>query len=487
MEITKGVVLKSLLWKYLEKSGVQGIRFLVSIILARLIAPSEFGVIAIVLILIELSNVVVDGGFNSSLIQKKETSNADYSTILYVSVVVSLVLYAILYLTAPYIASFYSDARLEEILRVLCIILIFKAFNSVQNAYISKNMLFKVSFICNFVSIIVSGIVGILMAYLDYGIWSLVFQQIIFQVVICLTMFFCVHWRPSLDFSLNSLNTLLGFGWKVFATNLMIVSFENVRGLLVGKIYGPLDLAYFERGKNFPNLLFSNVGSTIQAILFPVFSHKQDDHCAVKSMLRRSIKTSTLIIAPTMIALAVMAKPIVELLLTNKWISAVPYIQIFCLAYLLMPIQTSNMQVITALGRSDVLLKMEVWKKVLEFSILIGSCLISVVAIAWGTVLYNVICLFINLYPNRRLINYGYLEQFKDIAPMLLISVFMGGIMWSCSLFVSSSLLLICIESTIGIVGFCLLCVFFKVEAFSFVLEMLLNAKNKYINTCKRP
>lgn len=479
MEISRGVVLKSLFWKYLEKSGVQGVSFIVSIVLARLIAPSEFGLIAIVMILIELSNVVVEGGFNSALVQKKEPTNADFSTILYVSITVSLLLYALFYITAPFIADFYSEGRLTSVLRVLCIILIIKAFISVQNAYISKYMLFKKSFLCNFIAVIISGFIGIVMAYWGYGIWALVCQQIVSQIGICLTMWVFVQWRPALLFSSASLKELFDFGWKVFATNAMVSAFKNVRGLLVGKMFGPSDLAFFERGRHFPNLIIENLSSTIQAILFPVFSNKQDDSVAVKLMLRRSIKTSTLFVAPMMVALAVMAKPIVILLLTEKWLSTVPFIQIFCIAYLLMPVQTSNMQVITALGRSDLLLKLETGKKVLEFSILIASVMIGVLAVAWGTVVYNAICMFINLYPNRRLINYGYVEQFKDMAPMIFVSVIMGVIMYLCTFIGSSIWGLLALQLVFGAVSYCVMCYYFKIEAFIFLMDLIKNNNKK--------
>lgn len=473
MDITRGLILKSLFWKYLEKSGVQGISFIVSIILARLIAPSEFGLIALVMILIELSNVVVEGGFNSALVQKKEPTNADFSTILYVSVVVSIAIYVVLYIISPYIADFYSETRLTSVLKVLCVILIIKAFNSVQNAYISKKMLFKKSFFCNFIAVAISGIIGIIMAIMGYGIWALVCQQIVSQLAVCLTMWFMVRWRPTLSFSEESLKALFSFGWKIFATNAMIAIFKNIRGLLVGKMFGPSDLAFFERGRQFPNIIIDNLSSTIQAILFPVFANKQDDPVAVKSMLRRSIKTSTLFVAPIMVALVVMAKPIVTLLLTEKWLSAVPFVQIFCIAYLLMPIQTSNMQVITALGRSDLLLKLETGKKVLEFSILMVSVMFGVLAVAWGTVLYNAICMFINLYPNRQLINYGYKEQFKDMCPILLISLAMGGQMCLFGFFVSSPWLLICTQIMIGVLSYSLMCYFFHIEAFVFIIELI--------------
>ncbi len=478
MEITKGTVIKSLLWKYLEKSGVQGVSFIVSVVLARLIAPSEFGMIAIVLIMIELSNVIVDGGFNSALIQKKTPTNSDFSTILYVSLSVSLILYIILYISAPYIASFYSEERLTNVIRILCLILLIKAFNSVQNAYISKNMLFKKSFLCYFSASVMSGTIGIFMAYLGYGIWALVAQQITSQVAVCTIMWFYVQWRPSLAFSKESLSSLFSFGWKVFLTNAVISLFKNIRGLFIGKMFGPSDLAFFERGKHFPHLIIDNLSSTIQAILFPVFSNKQDDSKVVKNMLRRSIKTSSLLVFPAMIAFIVMAKPIILLVLTEKWLPAVPFVQIFSLAYLLMPMQTANTQVIAALGRSDILLKLEMSKKVLELVILIVSLMFGVYAVAWGIVLYTILCLFFNLYPNRHLIDYGYSEQFRDILPTLFASVTMGVTMWLIGNLADNILLKLFLEMVTGFLMYLSICYIFKIESFQFIMNLLFQKKN---------
>lgn len=473
MVITRSTIIKSILWKYLEKSGTQGVSFIVSIVLARLIGPREFGLIAIVLIMVELSNVIVDGGFNSALIQKKNPTSSDFSTILYVSLAVSLILYALLYVTAPYIALFYSEPRLTDIVRILCLILFIKAFNSVQNAYVSKNMLFKKAFLCNFSASLFSGAIGVLMAYLGFGIWALVTQQIMLQLGVCTIMWLYVRWRPTLAFSKTALFTLFSFGWKIFMTNTLVALSKNVRGLFIGKMFGASDLAFFERGKQFPHIIIDNLSATIQSVLFPVFANKQDDTETVKVLLRRSIKTYGLLVFPVMIALIVMAKPVIILVLTEKWLPTLPFVQIFSLAYLLMPIQTANMQVITALGRSDLLLKMEIGKKVLEFAILIVSLMMGVYAVAWGVVLYVMLSFFINLYPNRRLINYGYTEQFKDMVPMLLLSLVMGILMYIPSFYISSIWLLICTQIMIGVLSYSLMCYFFHIEAFVFVIELI--------------
>ena len=477
MEISRSTIIKSLLWKYLEKFGVQGVSFVVSVLLARLIAPSEFGLIAIVMILVELSNVVVDGGFNSALIQKKEPKNQDFSTILYVSILASLLLYAILYVAAPHIADFYHEDRLAAVLRVLCIVLLFKAFNSVQSAFISKNMLFKKSFVCNFVAVLISGIVGVALAYMGWGIWALVAQQLLSQIAVCLIMWYYVRWRPSLIFSKESLKELFDFGWKIFLTNIIVAIFKNVRGLVIGRLFNASSLAFFERGKHFPALIVDNLSSTIQAILFPVFSNKQDDVVAVKSMLRRSIKTSSLFVFPSMIGFIVVAKPVIVLLLTDQWLPAVPFVQIFCIAYLLMPIQSANQQVIISLGRSDLVLKLEIIKKIVELLILIISFMYDSIAVAWGIVLYNFICLFINLYPNRQLVNYSYYEQFKDLVPIVSVSIIMGIVMLGCSFINLPLIFVLCVQIIMGILSYIVLNIVFKVEAFTFLIKII--RKNK--------
>lgn len=473
MEISRSLVIKSLAWKFLEKMGTQGISFVVSVVLARLLAPHEYGLIAMISIFFAISGTLIEGGFGSALIQKKNATNIDFSTIFYVSLSSSFLLYSILYICAPLIASFYNQPILSTIVRVSGLSLFLGAINSVQGAYLSKNMMFRKSFLCNIISTILSGIIGITMAYKGYGVWALVAQSLFAGIFGTVYMWFAIGWRPQLVFSFQSLKELFGFGSKILITSLIISLFKNIRGLVIGKMYAPAMLAFFEKGKSMPNLIISNLSSTIQGILFPVLSNSQDDKAKVKSILKRSIKTSALLVFPCITLLFVTARPLVILLFTEKWLPTVPFLQIFCLAYIILPIQSANMQVVQSLGRSDLTLKIEIIKKILELIIMVISFTISVEAVAWGIVIYNYVCLFINLYPNRKLIKYSYLEQIADITPNMIATIIMGLSVYFFIYLHLSNFVIIILQVLGGLILYFSICFLFKIESFVYIYNII--------------
>ena len=380
--IQSGKIISSFIWKLLERFSSQAISLLVAIILARLLLPADFGVIAILVVFIELANVIIDGGLNTALVQKKEADDLDFSTILFVSLTLAGVLYLILFCVAPFIADFYNNQILTSVLRILSINLFLNSFNAIQRAYVSKHMLFNKLFYCNLAAILASGITGITMAYTGWGIWALVYQQIVYQVVLTITMWFIINWRPIIAFSRQRFKGLFNYGWKIFATNMIIAIYENIRSLIIGKIYQPATLAFFDRGKQFPNLIITNISISLQTILLPTFADIQDDRERVKLIMKKSIRIINFIILPLLTILAACAKPLIILLLTEKWLEAAPFMQIFCIAFMMIPIQSTNMSAIKALGYSGITLKVELIKKIIETIILIVSFLISVYAVA---------------------------------------------------------------------------------------------------------
>lgn len=474
MSVSRTTVIKSLIWKLLERGSVQVVTFVVTIVLARILLPEDYGLIALVLVFVNVSNVIVDGGLNMALVQKKDADNVDFSTIFYTSLLLATILYLLLYIFSGSIAGFYGKSELIPVIRVLGISLFFYAISSIQKAFLSRNLLFKKLFYSSLGAVLVSGILGIWMAKLGYGVWALVAQNLSVQVVTTIIMWFTVAWRPQLVFSFDRFKGLFNFGWKIFASNFLINIFVNVRSLIIGKVYNASALGYFDRGKQFPALIIENINASIQAVLFPVLSGEQDNVQAVKAMVRRSIKMSAFIIFPLVIGLAAVAKPLVLALLTEKWMGAVPYIQIFCMAYLLMPMQVANIQAIQALGYSGKTLKIEVIKKVIELIILVITVPLSVQAIAWGIVIYNAICLFINSKPNKDLLGYGVLEQIQDITPILAVALLMGGIAYSVLLFNLTPRVTLCIQFVVGVAAYLLLSVLFKIEAFTYMKDMVI-------------
>ena len=466
-------VISSFMWKLLERFSSQAISLIVTIILARKLLPSEFGIIAIILVFIELANVIIDGGLNTALIQKKNADNVDFSTILYFSLLLSGILFLILYLTAPLIGHFYDNDLLTPVMRVVGITLFLNTFNAIQRAYIAKHMLFNRLFYCNMAAIFASGITGIMMAYNGWGVWALVAQYMVNQAILTISLWYIVKWRPILVFSLQRFKGLFDYGWKIFATNMIITIYENVRSLIIGKLYQPTTLAYFDRGKQFPSLIINNISISLQTILLPAFADIQDDRERVKQMMKRSIQLVNAVILPMLVGLAVCAKPLVILLLTEKWLPAAPFMQIFCIAFMLIPIQSSNMSAIKALGYSGITLKIELIKKILETIILIVSFLIGIYAVAWGIVLYNFICIVINLYPCKKLLNYGVMEQIKDILPYILLSGTMGGLLYALSLLDLRPALLITIQVTAGFILYITLNAVFGTNSYKYAKNIL--------------
>jgi len=467
----KRKVITSLFWKLMERGGVQGINFLVQIILGRLLLPEDFGAIAIVTVFITLSNVFVQSGLNTALIQKRDSDDIDFSSVFYLSTFLAAVLYMLLFIFSPFIADYYSSPQLTNVLRVLAITLFFGAFNSIQNAYVARNMMFKLLFFSTLGSIIISGIVGIIAAYSGLGVWSLVLQQITQKLSVSIILWFTVKWRPQLKFSLSRVKVLFSFGWKLLASSLLNNLYIDIRMLIVGRLYASSMLGFYNRGEQFPKLIVTNIDGAIQSVMLPTLSNEQDNKKRVKEMVRRAIVTSSFLVFPMMVGLAVVAEPMIKIVLTDKWLPAAPFLQIFCASYALIPIHTANLQAINALGRSDVFLKLEIIKKVIGILILAISINFGIYAMAWGMVLSGAISSFINAYPNKKLLNYSYLEQWKDIIPSLLISLLMGLTVYVLNFLSIAEFLKLFVQIVVGVVVYILLAKLFKIECFNYLVN----------------
>lgn len=473
MSISSSKVLKSFLWKFLEKCSVQLTTLIVTIILARILTPSEFGIIAIIIIFVNLANVIVEGGLTAALIQKKETDELDFSTIFTSSLLLSIVLYLILYFSATFIARFYDNSELVPVVRILSIIVIPCSINSIQKAYVSRHLLFGRMFICAFISIIVSGSIGVIMAYRGYGVWALVVQTIINQVMVTILMFKFIDWLPKFAFSKKRFLKLFDFGWKIFLSNFIIAIYEDIRGLLIGKFYQPSALAYFDRGKQFPSLVMGNINTSIQTVLFPTFSAEQDNLDKVKRMMRSATQVSCFVVFPLLLYLFISAEPLVKVLLTDKWLPSVPFIRIFSIALVLMPLQSSNMIAIKSLGYSNITLKLEIIKKIIEVIILIISFHYNVYIVAVGVLVYNFICLFINLYPNKKLLNYNIKEQIFDILPIVLASIFSAFVAYWFVIFDMPQIFILILQLVVSFTIYLGICIQFKVEALEIIIHTI--------------
>lgn len=477
--ITKAKIVSSLLWKFTERIGVQGIQFVVMILLARLLLPEDFGLIVLVTIFVSIAGVIAQSGFNTALIQKKNVDEVDLSSVFYLNFFIATILYIVLFITAPSIASFFDQPQLTLVLRLLSLTLFFSSFQSIQHTIIARNMQFKKLFFSSIGGVVLSGFFGIVMAYAGYGIWSLLAQQLINQIVYTATLFYTVKWRPQLLFSIVRLRNLFSYGWKILASALIDSIYTNISSLIIGKLFSPATLGFYNRGEQIPNILIGNINGSIQSVLFPALSAEQDNKKRIKEMVRRAIVTSSFIIFPVMVGLAVVAESLVEVLLTEKWLPAVPFIQIFCAAYAFWPIHTSNLQAINALGKSEIFLKLEILKTLLGFLLLIISLPFGVYAIAIALLISSILCTFINSYPNFALLNYGCREQWKDISPALIISLIMGTIVYPLQWVEISAILTLIIQICVGIVVYISLAKLFKFESYAYILGIFKNSLSK--------
>lgn len=471
--IEKGSIIKNLIWKFMERIGVQGIQFVIQIVLARLLLPEDYGMISLVTIFIAVANVFVQSGFNTALIQKQDADEVDFSSVFYISIGVAITTYILIFIGAPLIADFYREPNLVDVLRVLGITLFFGAFNSIQNAVVAKRMQFKKLFFSSLGASLISGIVGIILANIGLGVWALVFQQIFSQASVTVILWFTVKWRPKLIFSLKRVKGLFSYGSKLLLSSLIDTLYINLRNLIIGKMYTPNMLGFYNRGQQFPQLIIDNINGSIQSVMLPTLSDEQDNIDRVKSIVRRSIVTSSFIIFPLMVGLAITGEQIVTILLTEKWLPCIPFLKIFCFTYALMPIHTANLQAINALGRSDIFLKLEIIKKAIGIIILIITIPHGIYAIALGGSISSIISSFINAYPNLKLINYSYKEQLEDIIPYAILSLVMGLVIYTIKFLNMIPMLTLILQIGIGIIVYILMSKVFKLECFNYLLSIL--------------
>jgi len=467
----KTSVLSSLFWKFLERGGVTGVQFIVQIILARLLLPEDYGIIALIVVFIAISQTFVQSGLGTALIQKKEVTDEDYSSVFYLTLVVALVFYGILFLAAPFIAAFYNQPLITPVLRVLGLTLFFGAVNTIQNVVIARNFQFRKLFVSSLGAVLLSGVIGIALAYAGYGVWALVGQQLTSIIALCLIMWFTVEWRPKLLFSLTRVKELFSFGWKLLASGLIDTTYRNLSSLIIGKLYPASMLGYYTKGQEFPNVLVSNIDSSIQAVMFPAYAKNQDNKPMVKQIMRRALVTSAFLVFPAMAGLAAIAEPLVELLLTEKWLIAVPFLQIFCAAYALWPIHTVNLQAINALGRSDIFLRLEIMKKIVGVSVFAVTVPIGIYAIALGSIVSGVISTLINAYPNKLLLDYSFTEQWRDLMPALILSLVMCGVVYGVLFFGLPIWATLVLQIVVGVVMYVGLAWVLGLESLTYVMN----------------
>lgn len=466
-------IVSNFIWRFAERCGAQLVSFVVSIVLARILAPEDYGTIALVTVFTAILQVFVDSGLGTALIQKKDADDLDFSSVFYFNFSMCLVLYAVMFIVAPYIAIFYEDMTLTSVIRVLSLTIVISGVKGIQQAYVSRNVLFKRFFFSTIGGTIFSAFLGIGLAFSGCGVWALVAQQLSNTMIDTLILWITVKWKPKKEFSWKRLRTLFSYGWKLLVSSLLDTVYNNLRNLIIGKMYSSADLAYYNQGDKFPKIIVTNINTSIDSVLLPTMSNEQDDRNRIKSMTRRAIKTSIYVMAPLMMGLAFCAESIVELVLTDKWLPCVPFLRLFCITYMFWPVHTANLNAIKAMGRSDWFLKVEIVKKIVGLFFLLSSMWFGVMAIAYSLLLSSILSQIINAWPNRQLLGYGYLEQVRDFAPGILLAIGMGICVYFIGFLPLPTIVTLLIQIIIGAVIYIGASALLKLEEFEYILGMV--------------
>lgn len=465
-------VTTNMMWRFLERSGAQLVGTIVSIVLARLLTADAYGTVGIVFALIGFLQVLVDSGLANALVQKKDVDNLDYSTVFLFNMAACVLLYLLLFLAAGPIASIYGIPDLKPLIRVLGLNLIISGVKNVQQAYVSRNMIFKRFFFATLGGTILAAVVGISMAYMGFGVWALVAQYLVNAFCDTMILWITVKWRPERRFSFERLKALISYGWKLLASAMLDTGYTQLHNLIIGYAYSSADLGYYTNGQKIPNLIIENISTSINSVLFPAMSEAQDDIVLMKSFTRRSIRISSYIMWPMMFGLIACAEPLVRVLMTEKWMASVPIMQLICLQLGFYPVHVANLQAIKALGRSDLFLKLEIVKAVISIVLLVIFIRFGIVALALAGVIDSVLATVVNSLPNWKLLKYSYWEQVKDMAPPILLSAAMAMTVMQFARFVGNDIALLAVQVASGVVIYILGSLILRLESFRYLLNV---------------
>lgn len=482
IKASKANIILGFAWKFIEKCASQAANLIISLILARLLSPSDYGVIALISIFIQISSIIITNGFSTSLIQKRDTDLLDFSSVFYFTLFLSLVMYLILFFMSPYIAIYYGNLQIKDVLRIISLQLFPQAIYSVQNAYVSRSMQFKKLFWCSLSGTVLGGSVGIILALKGAGVWALVAQSIMSSVVTMCILFLAVNWRPQLKFSITRIKALLNFGFKMLGIGLLDSVFSNIYSIIVGKAYSVERLGIYNKGQQFPQIIYSSIESAVAGVALPVLSACNDNVDAVRQLDRKFIKGYTFIIIPCLMGLGAVSKPLIIVLLTEKWTASISFLRLFCFVYVTYILNSMNVHALYALGKSGIVLKMQIVKKIV---ILIGvaiSVRYGIRALVLSQFFQGVFECLLHSYAAKKVFYYNYAEQIVDILPQLLCAVFMYIIVSMIAFFNMPMVLQLLIQILVGIVTYLLVSKIFKIPAYNMFIGLF---KEKFINSIK--
>lgn len=474
---TKAKALSGLMWSFLEKFGAQCVTLVVSIVLARLLEPDVFGMIGIVTVFMAVLNVFVDSGLGNALIQKKDADAVDFSSVFFFNILMCTALYLLLFLTAPLIAKFFKLPELSPVIRMMGLTLIFSGINNVQKAFVARHLKFKRFFFATLGGTLGAAAVGIFMAVKGYGVWALVGQSLFSSLANTVILWITVKWRPVWKFSGERFKGLFFYGWKLLAASLIGTIYNNLRQLIIGKMYSAESLAFYNRGYMIPNTFVGSVSSAIDSVLLPVLASAQDDKEAVMAITRRSVRISAYVMWPIMMGIAACSEALISVLLTDKWLPSAPFIIIFCITYAFQPLESANLNAIKALGRSDIYLKLDLIRKTIGFTILVSTMWFGPLVMALSNLFFAVINQIINIYPNKKLLSYSYRQQMSDFLPSMFLAAVMFAIVYSVKLFGLANWLTLLIQVPTGVLVYFAGSKLFKFDSFDYIVNTVKSLK----------
>ena len=478
----KSNVISGFFWKAMESGGDQLITFLISIVLARLLGPEKYGTMSIMLIFITIANVIIQNGFQTALIQKKEITDEDLSSVFWLGLLIAGVLYLMIFISAPFVAAFFADPEITDMLRVLSLILFTGSVVSVQIAIVARRMEFRIQCQATIIADLISGAIGIYAAMKGLGTWALILQQLIKNLGLLLVLYFSLRWVPHPVLSVSRIGSLFSYGWKVLASGLIDTVYSNLYTPFISKLYNAAMVGYYNRGNQFPQVIVNSMAQTMQAVMLPAFSRTQTEKEMERKMLRRAVKLSGFVMFPMMFGIMAVAEPLIRLLLGNEWLPAVPLLRLCCLSYSVWHIHVANLQAINANGRSDIYLKLEILKKVIGVAVLLISVPFGITGMIFMKALFDYVCTFINGWPNKKIIGYSPVEQWRDILPEFLLAGIMGILVYLVQLVLVRSgvlglegfgqlALMLLIQICFGVAVYAGTAVIMRIESFRYLLE----------------
>jgi O-antigen/teichoic acid export membrane protein len=481
----KKKTLSGLFWSFSDLIINQGIKFIIQIVLARLLLPKDFGIIGMITVFIAVSQSIIDSGFSNALIREKESSQEDFSTVFYFNLFMAAVLYILLFLFSESISSFFKEPQLVSILRVLALVIIVNSFGLIQRTILVKKIDFKTQTKISVISSIVSGVIAILCAYQGFGVWSLVIQTLLSQFIQSLLLSLYNRWVPSLVFSIDSFKKLFTFGWKLLVSGLINTLYNNLYFLIIGKKFSAVELGYYTNAEKLLDAVAQSITTSVQKVSYPVLSSIKEDEDKLRVAYKKIIKTTVFIAFPLMLGATAVANPLITLVFGEKWVNSIIYFQISCFAGMLYPLHAINLNILQVKGRSDLFLRLEIIKKIIGLSLIsiVLFLKLGIIGLLWSAVLGSYISYFINSYYSAELLSYSTIEQIKDVIPVFIISILMSIVVYFSGVILpNNNLIKLVVQFIIGVITYGGVCKFAKIEELDTVTKLLGEVLSKFNN-----